>query len=120
MDATPCSRVPDRDIFTSTDPDDIAAAKAVCSTCPFTKACLKAALELGEVGVWGGTTKAQRTRLNHTPRQPGRPRKPITHGTRQGYFQHRNRGEDACIECKRAASAHSKRMRASKRQAVAS
>lgn len=119
-DATPCSLVPNRDIFTSTNPSDIAQARAVCATCPFTGRtgpCLKAAIELGADGIWAGTTKSQRLRYGTGPiRKPGRPRKPIEHGTKAGYETHRRRNEDPCGTCKQAIAQFRKAQRERKRQ----
>ena len=38
-------------------------AKAICSGCPVIAECLQWALEHGEVGVWGGTSDAERRRM---------------------------------------------------------
>jgi WhiB family redox-sensing transcriptional regulator len=35
-------------------------AKAICKQCPYKTACLAMALERNEVGIWGGTTEAER------------------------------------------------------------
>ena len=55
------------ELFFSDEPDDIAAAKAVCAVCPVRDECLADAYEaadhmaLDEVeGVWGGLTKEER------------------------------------------------------------
>ena len=42
----------------------IAAAKAVCATCPVTSECLDFALETNQdSGVWGGTSEEERRQL---------------------------------------------------------
>jgi WhiB family transcriptional regulator, redox-sensing transcriptional regulator len=38
-------------------------AKHVCLDCPVSWQCLKFALENGERGVWGGTSEAERDRM---------------------------------------------------------
>lgn len=46
----------------------IAAAKALCGRCPEQSACLSTALDNAEpLGVWGGTTPAERLRLIRSP-----------------------------------------------------
>ena len=43
---------------------EIAAAKAVCRSCPVVEECLAYALETNqEAGVWGGTSEEERRRL---------------------------------------------------------
>lgn len=37
------------------------AAKAVCNGCPVKAPCLEHAVNTGAVGIWGGTTDAERT-----------------------------------------------------------
>jgi WhiB family redox-sensing transcriptional regulator len=37
------------------------SAKAVCGRCPVRASCLSYALETGQDGVWGGTTREERT-----------------------------------------------------------
>ena len=50
----------DSDLFFSEKARDVASAIAICSTCPIKKRCLQAAVDSGEIGVWGGTTYAER------------------------------------------------------------
>ncbi len=77
-DLAACRHV-DADLFfpvgtTGTAVDSIAAAKAVCASCPVRDACLQFALETKqEDGVWGGTDEDERRRLRRTGRA-GRPR----------------------------------------------
>ena len=42
---------------------NLAAAKAICSSCPLKLQCLEYAMKNYEVGVWGGTTEHQRDEL---------------------------------------------------------
>lgn len=46
----------------------LAEARAVCATCPVREACLDIALRRGEVGVWGGTTSAERRAIRQRRR----------------------------------------------------
>jgi len=63
------------ELFFSEDLIDIARAKAICSKCSLTAACLAAALERAEpVGVWGGQLLANGAIVTHK-RQRGRPPK---------------------------------------------
>jgi WhiB family redox-sensing transcriptional regulator len=43
--------------------EDLAAAKAICNSCPLKTPCLEYALNNSEIGVWGGTTEHQREDL---------------------------------------------------------
>ena len=67
-DAAACRSV-EPDLFfpigtTGTAVDHIAAAKAVCATCPVTRECLEFALETNQdSGVWGGTSEEERRKL---------------------------------------------------------
>src|SRR5690606_3263456 len=46
------------------DNDAVAAAKAVCATCPVTSECLEYALsERVTHGIWGGTSERERRRI---------------------------------------------------------
>ncbi|MEY2243496.1 WhiB family transcriptional regulator [Streptomyces sp. SAS_267] len=52
----------------------IQEAKAVCAGCPVREECLRWALDTGQtVGVWGGTSEAERRALARR-RSRGRPR----------------------------------------------
>jgi WhiB family redox-sensing transcriptional regulator len=54
-DEAACSGAPDPDVWFSAQPDEQAAALAVCDFCPVWEACLHAALTLGTPeGIWGG------------------------------------------------------------------
>jgi WhiB family redox-sensing transcriptional regulator len=58
-----CSRV-EPDIFFPENDDALAAAKAVCGSCPVRPDCLRWALDAGEKGgVWGGLTEPERRAL---------------------------------------------------------
>jgi len=47
---------------------DIEAAKRICQRCPVTTACLRRALDLGQVsGIWGATTEEERRALRRAP-----------------------------------------------------
>ena len=47
---------------------DIEAAKRICQCCPVMTACLRRALDLGQVsGIWGGTTEDERRALRRAP-----------------------------------------------------
>jgi WhiB family redox-sensing transcriptional regulator len=47
-----------------------AAAKAVCARCPVRRRCVDWALSVGEAyGVWGGTTPAERDRIEQPHRR---------------------------------------------------
>lgn len=43
--------------------DYIKMALAVCTDCPYKKACFDYAMKNSEIGVWGGTTEIQRRRI---------------------------------------------------------
>lgn len=38
-------------------------AKKTCSECPYLAECLEWALKADEIGIWGGTTEAERRRM---------------------------------------------------------
>jgi len=65
-----------------------------CNRCPVRTACLDEAVAIGGQGVWGGVL------LTHE------------HGTHNGYWTHRRRGEDACPPCKAACAAYHRERRA--------
>lgn len=55
--------------------EQLAAAQAVCATCPLSEQCLAGALALGTSdGVWGGVL-LERGAVVVAKRRPGRPRK---------------------------------------------
>lgn len=63
---TACAHV-DPDLFFATDLDGIAAAKAVCVSCPVAAGCLERHVDL-EFGVVGGLTAAERRALRRRAR----------------------------------------------------
>ena len=89
---------------------DLAAAKAVCATCPVRVECLDHAIETRERwGVWGGKSERERRTLR---RQRGLARQlPAQCGTNSGYESHRNRGETPCSLCRAARAAYSRSQR---------
>ena len=54
-----CIKV-DPDLFFAESPRKVAAAKAICATCPIRTKCLNWALENEEYGIFGGTTPEER------------------------------------------------------------
>ncbi len=65
-------------VFFPTAPEQLAAAQAVCATCPLTEQCLAGALALGTTdGVWGGVL-LERGTVVREKRRPGRPRKVVS------------------------------------------
>ena len=68
-------RTVDPAVFFPNTPEKLAAAQAVCATCPLTEQCLAGALALGTTdGVWGGVL-LERGTVVREKRRPGRPRK---------------------------------------------
>ena len=68
-------RTVDPAVFFPDSPEQLAAARAVCATCPLTEQCLAGALALGTSdGVWGGVL-LERGAVVREKRRPGRPRK---------------------------------------------
>lgn len=53
----------DLDLFFPEKGGQAAPAKRLCAACPVREACLAVALEHRELGVWGGTTEAERARM---------------------------------------------------------
>lgn len=73
--------------------DAVAAAIAVCRSCPVINECREAGRT--ESGIWGGeyhTEEATRKALAALP-------KPIQHGTASGYRHHYRRQEEPCEAC---------------------
>lgn len=96
-------------VYFSFEPDDRAAAKATCRTCPVIAACLADALETesadyrAHAGVRAGRTPLQLVNLRRgLPRRPQRRSTSIAHGTQNGYQQHYRRGEVPCQACRDA------------------
>ncbi len=62
-------------VFFPETPEQLAVARAVCSTCPLTEQCLAGALAAGTSdGVWGGVL-LERGAIVREKRRPGRPRR---------------------------------------------
>lgn len=77
----------------------IAAAKAVCATCPVRAECLQDAIDTRDGhGIRGGLTEGERANL--TRRQKRAARTP--HGTLGGYRAHYRRRETPCDACRDA------------------
>lgn len=51
------------------DSDEYVEALAVCGVCAVTSQCLEWALQVGEDGVWGGTTPRQRANIRRRKRR---------------------------------------------------
>ncbi|MFC5909493.1 WhiB family transcriptional regulator [Streptacidiphilus monticola] len=92
-------RAVDPDVFFP-DPDDTEAidlAKAICAACPVKLACLERALtRFEQIGVFGGTTGAERAALTGRSNQCG---------SHAGYSRHRRYGEPPCTACREAYNA---------------
>jgi hypothetical protein len=72
---TPCRTEGYPDMWFSYVPDEVAAAKAYCRTCPFMNQCaLEAELRNEKHGVWGGIYRRE-GRIHEGPRPTGRPPK---------------------------------------------
>jgi len=68
----------------------------LCAKCPARFDCLHYAINtVGLVGIWAGTTTADRMKLRRENRQRGC-------GTVSGYHGHRYRSEPVCDRCKAA------------------
>lgn len=78
----------------------IEAAKRICKTeCSVRDHCLARVDWTFDEGVRGGVVLP---RKKHAARVPGRPPKPIVHGSRWGARQHYRRNEPACAMCRDA------------------
>lgn len=77
-------------------------AKKICLSCSVKTQCLVDALDNDErFGIRGGYTEHERRRLQTADQAPS---DTGLCGTSQGYQRHRYRGEQACAECRKAAS----------------
>ena len=87
------------------DGDNGRRAKKICATCPVQDECLADALRYGDrEGIRAGLNVKQRRKLY--PRPP----RVAQCGTDSGYYRHRDRGEDACVDCKQAHAAKQREM----------
>jgi WhiB family transcriptional regulator, redox-sensing transcriptional regulator len=60
------------EVFFPENHRDASPAKAVCARCPVTDACLEYALaDPTTVGIWAGTTVADRVRIRRARRRAG-------------------------------------------------
>jgi WhiB family transcriptional regulator, redox-sensing transcriptional regulator len=50
----------DPEVFFPRSREQVGVAKEICDTCPVSDACLQAALQGRESGIWGGTTESER------------------------------------------------------------
>lgn len=92
-------------------------AKRICAACPVRANCLQFALDHAEqFGVYGGLSAGERRRLR--PPQPRPYGRTIRHGTEGGYYTHRSRGEQPCVECQEAAREGWQRRKQRRREAV--
>jgi WhiB family redox-sensing transcriptional regulator len=57
---------------------NVSAAKQVCDECPLRIQCLEYAMSSNEIGIWGGTTEAQREGMKKSLRRAARRRMPST------------------------------------------
>lgn len=102
----PCAQsFRDPDLWFSDSKDEIAEAKALCSTCPIKRACLAQGMT-EPWGVWGGLSASERG-LAPEPRQLKRD----THGTNVSYIKTGCR----CASCKEARSVYAKAFYAKKK-----
>jgi len=77
----------------------------LCASCPARFDCLNFAITTtGMVGIWAGTTTAERMKLRRENRATGC-------GTNNGYQRHRYRREPVCEACRAAHRAHKARTR---------
>ena len=90
-------------------------AKETCALCPHVDACRQWAVDHpDEVGIWGGTTEADRRKIRRgiEPR-PLQLLSPIAHGSESGYAAEKRRGLKPCDACREAANRAAMRRRTS-------
>jgi hypothetical protein len=98
-----CSTHPDPDLWFAETPAGVAAATALCSVCPVRAECLTSSLTCGDaVGVWGGTTPAQRRAI---AAERGL-RRPSVHGAAQHGQRSAYNAGCRCQPCTRANTAY--------------
>lgn len=85
------------------------AQKALCRACPMVQQCLQWATTTGAVGIWGGTTAAER---RYKPRSTDAPA-PLHPGPGDDSFY---RQGCRCVECRAAQAAKMRRQRHQRRQ----
>lgn len=79
---------------------DVAVAKRVCAVCPVADDCLRDAREKREThGIRAGLNVREQRKALPLPRPQAQC------GTDSGYYRHRDSGEDACDDCKKAHAA---------------
>jgi WhiB family redox-sensing transcriptional regulator len=106
-----CATHPDPDLWFSEDPAGVAAATALCGVCPVRSECLTSSLACGDaVGVWGGTTPAQR---RHLAAERGL-RRPSVHGAAQHGTRGSYNGGCRCSPCRRSNAAYVNAWRATR------
>lgn len=91
------------DIFFSERGDSrpVAAAKAICATCPVADECLQWAIDTGcRVGIFGGKTPRERQGLKYGSYRP------VKCGTTAGFARHYRLGEQPCQACAEARRAY--------------
>ena len=77
-----------------------------CRHCDVKRECFEFSVQVDSEGVWGGTTRRQRSRFGVVPRKNDRrPRQLQPCGTRAAYIRHRRAGEKPCDPCREAANA---------------
>jgi WhiB family redox-sensing transcriptional regulator len=72
-----CRDHPDVDFFTEARAA-VVHAKSICRACPVGGECLEFAVRHDEIGVWGGTTRRERRRLEGARRLEQRRFRPVT------------------------------------------
>lgn len=113
----------DTETFHDADAEAVAAALAVCASCPVMTSCRDMAVaDASLIGVWGGQTERERAEARRQGAQVRRrPRRdharplagPVQPcGTTAAYQRHRRRGEPACEYCKDAKRAEIRARRA--------
>ena len=81
-----------------------------CRHCDVTRACFEFSVEVDSDGVFGGTTRRQRSTRGAVPKKNDRrPRELQPCGTRAAYTRHRRRSEEPCGPCRAAANAAQKK-----------
>jgi len=72
----PCAQVGSELFFTPEHSylyRDLNTVKALCDSCPMQEPCLEYALHVKVVGIWGGTTEAQRDKIRRQRNITARP-----------------------------------------------